>query len=114
MRYRLVRCADHCGSIGSSIALLHRLTRALWLSTALPLVVKVDTPVPQRVFWAFLEGAIAVALACWVGGTGNGTSSSSWCFTPLRYGAAFRIILLLMCVSLLMGMRTEKPLAHKA
>lgn len=29
---------------------------------------KVDTPVPQRVFWAFLEGAIAVALL-WVGGT---------------------------------------------
>ncbi|MFA0076585.1 BCCT family transporter [Vibrio artabrorum] len=65
---------------------------------------KVDTPVPQRVFWAFLEGAIAVALL-WVGGT--------QAVQALQAGAIstalpFTIILLLMCVSLLMGMRTEK------
>ena len=45
---------------------------------------KVDAPIPQRVFWAFMEGgAISTALP-------------------------FTIILLVMCVSLLMGMRTEK------
>ena len=65
---------------------------------------KVDAPIPQRVFWAFMEGAIAVALL-WVGGT--------QAIEALQAGAIstalpFTIILLVMCVSLLMGMRTEK------
>ncbi|OCH14377.1 MULTISPECIES: BCCT family transporter [unclassified Aliivibrio] len=65
---------------------------------------KVDAPIPQRVFWAFMEGAIAVALL-WVGGT--------QAVEALQAGAIstalpFTIILLVMCVSLLMGMRTEK------
>jgi BCCT family betaine/carnitine transporter len=65
---------------------------------------KVDAPIPQRVFWAFMEGAIAVALL-WVGGT--------QAIQALQAGAIstalpFTIILLVMCVSLLMGMRTEK------
>ncbi|MGX9415827.1 BCCT family transporter [Vibrio sp. WJH972] len=64
---------------------------------------KVDAPIPQRVFWASIEGAIAIALL-WVGGTNAiqalqaGTISTALPFT---------IILLVMCVSLLMGMRTE-------
>ena len=64
---------------------------------------KVDTPVLQRIFWAFMEGAIAVALL-WVGGKEAiqalqaGTISTALPFT---------IVLLLMCVSLIMGMRTE-------
>ncbi|HAS6347622.1 TPA: BCCT family transporter [Vibrio vulnificus] len=65
---------------------------------------KVDAPVLQRVFWAFMEGAIAVALL-WVGGTEA--------IQALQAGAIstalpFTVILLAMCVSLLMGMRTEK------
>ncbi|MDD9196540.1 BCCT family transporter [Aliivibrio sp. S3MY1] len=65
---------------------------------------KVDAPIPQRVFWAFMEGAIAVALL-WVGGT--------QAIQALQAGAIstalpFTIILLVMCISLLMGMRTEK------
>ncbi|HFQ5377948.1 TPA: BCCT family transporter [Vibrio vulnificus] len=65
---------------------------------------KVDAPVLQRVFWAFMEGAIAVALL-WVGGTEA--------IQALQAGAIstalpFTFILLAMCVSLLMGMRTEK------
>ncbi|MBP3140431.1 BCCT family transporter [Aliivibrio fischeri] len=65
---------------------------------------KVDAPMPQRVFWAFMEGAIAVALL-WVGGTEA--------IQALQAGAIstalpFTLILLAMCVSLLMGMRTEK------
>ncbi|WP_028862830.1 BCCT family transporter [Psychromonas aquimarina] len=65
---------------------------------------KVDAPVPQRVFWAFIEGAIAAALL-WVGGTEA--------IQALQAGAIstalpFTVILLIMCVSLIMGMRTEK------
>jgi BCCT family betaine/carnitine transporter len=65
---------------------------------------KVDAPVPQRIFWALMEGAIAVALL-WIGG--------SEAVQALQAGAIstalpFTIILLAMCVSLLMGMRTER------
>ncbi|MGP8307602.1 BCCT family transporter [Vibrio sp. YIC-376] len=65
---------------------------------------KVDAPVPQRIFWAVMEGAIAVALL-WVGG--------SEAVQALQAGAIstalpFTIILLAMCVSLLMGMKTER------
>ncbi len=64
---------------------------------------KVDAPVLQRVFWAFMEGAIAVALL-WIGGTEA--------IQALQAGAIstalpFTFVLLLMCVSLLMGMGTE-------
>lgn len=65
---------------------------------------KVDTPVPQRVFWAFLEGAIAVALL-WVGGTEAVQALQAGAIST---ALPFTIILLLMCLSLLMGMRTEK------
>jgi BCCT family betaine/carnitine transporter len=65
---------------------------------------KIDAPVTQRVFWAFMEGAIAVALL-WVGG--------AEAVQALQAGAIstalpFTIVLLVMCVSLLMGMRTEE------
>jgi len=64
---------------------------------------KVDAPVPQRVFWALIEGAIAIALL-WVGG--------KEAIQALQAGAIstalpFTIILLVMCVSLILGMRTE-------
>ncbi|MEL0628884.1 BCCT family transporter [Psychromonas aquatilis] len=65
---------------------------------------KVDAPVPQRVFWASIEGAIAIALL-WVGGTNAiqalqaGTISTALPFT---------FILLIMCISLVMGMKTEE------
>ena len=65
---------------------------------------KVDAPIPQRVFWALTEGAIAAALV-WVGGTEA--------IEALQAGAIstalpFTIILLVMCVSLILGLRTEK------
>jgi BCCT family betaine/carnitine transporter len=65
---------------------------------------KVDAPVPQRIFWASIEGAIAVALL-YVGGT--------HAIEALQAGAIstalpFVFILLLMCFSLLKGMSTEK------
>lgn len=65
---------------------------------------KVDAPIPQRIFWASVEGAIAAALL-WVGGTEA--------IQALQAGAIstalpFTIILLIMCVSLVMGMKTEQ------
>ncbi|MDB2387120.1 BCCT family transporter [Shewanella sp.] len=65
---------------------------------------KVDAPIPQRVFWAFISGAIAAGLI-WVGG--------KQAIEALQAGAIstalpFTIILLCMCVSLIMGLRTEK------
>ncbi len=64
---------------------------------------KIDAPVPQRIFWASIEGAIAAALL-WIGGTEA--------IQALQAGAIssalpFTIVLLLMCVALLMGLRTE-------
>ncbi|WP_087019213.1 BCCT family transporter [Thaumasiovibrio subtropicus] len=64
---------------------------------------KIDAPVPQRVFWATVEGAIAAAML-WVGG--------KEAIEALQAGAIstalpFVFILLLMCVSLVLGLRTE-------
>ncbi len=64
---------------------------------------KIDAPVPQRIFWAFVEGSIAVAML-WVGGTEA--------IEALQAGAIstalpFVFILLAMCVSLILGFRTE-------
>jgi BCCT family betaine/carnitine transporter len=65
---------------------------------------KIDAPVPQRVFWAIMEGSIAAALL-WIGGTEA--------IQALQAGAIstalpFTVILLLMCVSLIKGMSTER------
>ncbi|WP_136797232.1 MULTISPECIES: BCCT family transporter [Desulfosediminicola] len=65
---------------------------------------KLDAPVPQRVFWATIEGAIAAALL-YIGGTEA--------IQALQAGAIstalpFTVVLLAMCVSLLLGLRTEK------
>lgn len=65
---------------------------------------KLDAPVPQRIFWATIEGAIAAALL-WIGGTEA--------IQALQAGAIstalpFTVVLLAMCVSLLLGFKTEK------
>ncbi|MEE4240892.1 MAG: BCCT family transporter [Desulfopila sp.] len=64
---------------------------------------KLEAPVAQRIFWATIEGAIAAALL-WIGGTEA--------IEALQAGAIstalpFTFVLLLMCVSLVMGFRTE-------
>ena len=64
---------------------------------------KLDAPVPQRIFWASVEGAIAAVLL-WIGGTEA--------IQALQAGAIssalpFTFVLLLMCVALVMGLRTE-------
>ncbi|PIE43264.1 MAG: BCCT transporter [Gammaproteobacteria bacterium] len=65
---------------------------------------KIDAPVPQRVFWATIEGAIAAALL-WIGGT---EAIQALQAGAISTGLPFTIVLLLMCVSLILGFRTEK------
>jgi BCCT family betaine/carnitine transporter len=65
---------------------------------------KIDAPVPQRIFWASVEGLIAIALL-WIGGT---EAIQALQAGAISTGLPFTIVLLLMCVSLVMGFRTEK------
>lgn len=65
---------------------------------------KVDAPASQRVFWALAEGAIAAALL-WVGGT---EAIQALQAGAISTGLPFTIVLLLMCVSLVMGFRSER------
>jgi BCCT family betaine/carnitine transporter len=99
------------GSILSLIAIVLILVFFITSSDSGSLVVdsitaggKIDAPVPQRIFWASVEGAIAAALL-WVGGT---EAIEALQAGAISTGLPFTIILLVMCVSLLMGMRTEK------
>ncbi|NRF29969.1 BCCT family transporter [Vibrio coralliilyticus] len=64
---------------------------------------KVDAPIPQRIFWASVEGAIA-AMLLWIGGT---EAIQALQAGTISTGLPFTVILLTMCVSLLMGMCTE-------
>ena len=64
---------------------------------------KVDAPVPQRIFWATIEGAIAAALV-WIGGT---QAIEALQAGAVSTGLPFTFVLLLMCVSLLLGLKTE-------
>jgi len=65
---------------------------------------KIETPVQQRIFWAALEGAIAIALL-WIGGSDAIQALQA---ATISTGLPFTIVLLVMCVSLVLGMRTEK------
>ncbi len=65
---------------------------------------KIDAPMPQRIYWASLEGAIAATLL-WVGGT---EAIQALQAGAISTGLPFTFVLLLMCVSLIMGFRTEK------
>lgn len=69
---------------------------------------KIDTPVPQRVFWAGIEGAVAATLL-WVGGT---EAIQALQAGSISSGLPFTIVLLAMCLSLLMGLRTEPKAGH--
>jgi BCCT family betaine/carnitine transporter len=64
---------------------------------------KIETPVQQRVFWASLEGAIAIALL-WIGGSDAIQALQA---ATISTGLPFTIVLLVMCFSLVLGMRTE-------
>ncbi|CAH9060701.1 Glycine betaine transporter 1 [Pseudoalteromonas holothuriae] len=64
---------------------------------------KIDAPVPQRIFWASVEGTIAAALL-WIGGK---EAIEALQAGAISTGLPFTFVLLLMCVSLILGLRTE-------
>ncbi|WDE12425.1 BCCT family transporter [Thalassomonas haliotis] len=65
---------------------------------------KIEAPMPQRVFWAVTEGVIAATLL-WVGGT---QAIEALQAGAVSTGLPFTLVLLLMCVSLVMGLKTER------
>ncbi|OIQ26794.1 BCCT family transporter [uncultured Vibrio sp.] len=64
---------------------------------------KVEAPVPQRVFWAIIEGCIAAVLL-WVGGT---EAMQALQAGMISTALPFTFVLLIMCVSLVLGLRSE-------
>ncbi|NAX22068.1 BCCT family transporter [Vibrio sp. V39_P1S14PM300] len=67
---------------------------------------KVDAPIPQRIFWASVEGAIA-AVMLWIGGKEALQALQSG---VVATALPFSFVLLLMCVSLIKGLKTEQAL----
>ena len=64
---------------------------------------KLDSPVPQRVFWAVMEGVLAIALLI-AGGTDALNALQTAVITS---GLPFAIILLVMTYSLHVGLRND-------
>jgi BCCT family betaine/carnitine transporter len=98
------------GSILSIIAIVLVLVFFITSSDSGSLVIdsitaggKIDAPVPQRIFWASTEGAIAAVLL-WIGGT---EAIQALQAGAISTGLPFTFVLLAMCVSLIMGLRTE-------
>ncbi len=71
---------------------------------------KIDAPVPQRIYWATAEGLIAAVLL-WIGGK---EAIQALQAGAISTGLPFTFILLLMCVSLVLGFRTEKLKTEQA
>ena len=65
---------------------------------------KLDAPVPQRVFWASMEGLIAGALLFGGGADALGALQAA----AISVGLPFTLVLLAMCVALYMGLRHEQ------
>jgi len=61
---------------------------------------KLDSPVPQRVFWAITEGVVAAALL--LGGGLKALQTAS-----IATGLPFAVVLLVMCYSLYRGLQQE-------
>ncbi|MBY4677338.1 BCCT family transporter [Marinobacterium arenosum] len=65
---------------------------------------KLDAPVPQRVFWASLEGLIAGVLLF----GGGAEALSALQAGAITTGLPFTLVLILMCLSLYLGLRHER------
>ena len=65
---------------------------------------KIDAPVPQRIFWATMEGVIAAALLFGGGADALGALQAA----AITVGLPFSVVLMAMCVSLYMGLRHER------
>jgi BCCT family betaine/carnitine transporter len=64
---------------------------------------KLDAPVPQRVFWATMEGLIAAALLFGGGDDALGALQAA----AIAVGLPFTLVLLAMCGALYLGLRHE-------
>ncbi|NOH83156.1 BCCT family transporter [Vibrio sp. 03-59-1] len=64
---------------------------------------KVETPIPQRIFWASVEGSIA-AVILWVGGKEALQALQSG---VVATALPFTFVLLIMCYSLIKGLNSE-------
>ncbi|MET0049752.1 MAG: BCCT family transporter [Candidatus Thiodiazotropha sp.] len=64
---------------------------------------KLDAPIPQRIFWAAMEGMIAGALLFGGGADALGALQAA----AISVGFPFTLILLGMCIALYMGLRHE-------
>jgi len=65
---------------------------------------KLDAPVPQRIFWATMEGLIAGALLFGGGADALGALQAA----AITVGLPFTLVLLAMCVALYMELRHEQ------
>lgn len=64
---------------------------------------KIDSPIPQRIFWALIEGAIAISLLI----SGGNEALNALQTGVILSGLPFTIILLIMIYSLYIGLRTD-------
>jgi BCCT family betaine/carnitine transporter len=64
---------------------------------------KVDAPVPQRIFWAVMEGVIAGALLFGGGADALGALQAA----AITVGLPFTLVLLVMCFGLYLGLSHE-------
>jgi BCCT family betaine/carnitine transporter len=71
---------------------------------------KIDAPVPQRVYWAVLEGVIAAVLLFGGGADALGALQAA----AITVGLPFTLILLAMCVCLYMGLQHEVAFVVKS
>ncbi|WP_221796114.1 BCCT family transporter [Oceanobacter mangrovi] len=67
---------------------------------------KLDSPIPQRLFWASAEGLVAIALL--IGG--GKAALSALQAGAISTGLPFTVVLLAMCVSLYLGLKNEMAL----
>ena len=65
---------------------------------------KLDAPIPQRVFWATMEGLIAGALLFGGGADALGALQAA----AITVGLPFTAVLLAMCIALYMGLKHEQ------
>jgi len=70
---------------------------------------KLDAPVPQRIFWAVMEGVIAGALLFGGGADALGALQAA----AISVGLPFTLVLLAMCVALYMGLSHERRFVMK-
>jgi BCCT family betaine/carnitine transporter len=64
---------------------------------------KLDAPVPQRIFWATMEGVIAGALLFGGGGDALGALQAA----AITVGLPFTLVLLVMCLGVYLGLAHE-------